>query len=255
MRKRPSPRYPIESVDNALTLLRMLAGRESIGVTEASEHLGVARSTAHRLLAMLQHHGFVRQDPVQKRYAAGPALVELGLAALRDVDIRAQARPVLERLVAETGETAHLVVLSEANILFLDCVEGQMALRAGSRTGQTLPAHCTAAGKALLAELPEERLRELYPRERLAAVTSRSIRSRAALLHELEEVRGRGYATNDGESEENLYAVAAAIRDASGRARAAITVAAPDYRMDAERVEAIAAAIQRAAAEIGAGLV
>ncbi len=254
VKRRPSPKYPIESVDNALTLLLMLRDRDSIGVTEVSERLGVARSTAHRLLAMLQHHGFVQQDPVRKKYVAGPALLEVGLAALRDLDIRAHARPSLERLVAEIGETAHLVVLQETSVLFLDCVEGQMALRAGSRTGKTLPAHCTAAGKALLAELSEERVRELYPKERLSTLTPRSIATRTALVKELEAVRKRGYATNDSESEENLQAVAVAIRDAGGRARAAITVAAPDYRMSSEQVRTVADAIVRAAARIGEGL-
>ncbi len=90
-RERPGagPRYPIESVDNALKLLAVLGRRPSIGVSEASGYLGVARSTAHRLLAMLHHHRLVLQDPIRRTYSIGPALIELAMSALRDTDIRA----------------------------------------------------------------------------------------------------------------------------------------------------------------------
>ncbi len=141
-------------------------------------------------------------------------------------------------------------MLQGRNVLFLDCVEARLALRAGSRTGQLLLAHCTAAGKAMLAELPAERLHELYERERLPTLTPRSIAARARLLKELSEVRQRGYATNDGESEANLRAVAAVVRDRTGQGRAAITVAAPDHRMSLKQMRTIAAAIERTAARI-----
>ncbi len=247
----PLPKYPIESVDNALRLLLVLGDRGEIGVSEAGEFLGVAPSTAHRLLAMLGHHGFVQQDPAHKTYKAGPALVQIGLAAMREIDIRAQAHPSLERLVAEVGETAHLGVLQGTDVLFIDCVEGSRALRAGARVGQTLPAHCTAAGKAMLAGLGDERVDELYPGEELPRVTGATITKRSGLHDELLRVRSDGYATNQGESEADLSAVAAAIVDRAGRVRGAITVAAPDQRMHAEDLPATARLVKDAAAEVG----
>ncbi len=114
-----APSYPIESVDNALKLLHMLRKRSHIRVSEASSSIGVARSTAHRLLAMLQHHGFVRQDPFSRAYVAGPALLDFGRAILRDRDIRTHARPFLERLSRETGETVHLIALQGREVLGL----------------------------------------------------------------------------------------------------------------------------------------
>ncbi len=102
------PAYPIASVDNALRLLMLLRKQTRVRLSEASEHLGVAHSTAHRLLAMLAYHGFVRQERDSRAYVAGPALVEIGLAAIRQMDIRLHARPVLEDLAARFAETAHL---------------------------------------------------------------------------------------------------------------------------------------------------
>jgi len=251
----PRPRYPIESVDNALRLIVLLGEHPFIGVSEASELLGVVPSTAHRLLAMLQHHRFAQQDTRQKTYVAGPALVEAGLGALRNLDIRAQARPAIERLVATLGETAHLCVLQGANVLFLDCVEGNKALRAASRTGQSLPAHCTAAGRILLAAMPDERLLELYAKEKLEGLTPKSTTSRTKLIAGLASLRKQGYAVNLGESEAGLRAVAASIIDRAGRIRGAITVAAPESRMSTKDIPAVARAIRAAARSIGNELI
>src|SRR4051812_15158707 len=102
-----APSYPIASVGNALTLVRMVGERGRIRVSEASTELGVVRSTAHRLLAMLQYHGFVEQDPETKEYVPGPVLMEVGLAAFREIDIRGAMRPLLESLASEFQETVH----------------------------------------------------------------------------------------------------------------------------------------------------
>jgi IclR family transcriptional regulator, acetate operon repressor len=246
-----SPRYPIESVDNALKLLLMLRDRPTISLSEASDDLSVARSTAHRLLAMLAYHGFVRQDPVTKAYEAGPVLTEISFAALRDSDIRPKARPFIEELVREIGETVHLVVLNGTQVLFTDCVEGDRALRAGSRVGIRLPAHCTAGGKVLLAAIPDDQIRELYRAEELEQLTPRSVSTVTGLLTRIDETRRHGYALNDGESEEELRAVAVAIRDPVGRVRAAITLSAPGYRLPPEQVPGVVAAMRRTADSIG----
>src|SRR5262249_8034788 len=152
--EREAPRYPIESVDNAIQLLLALHERGSITVLDGSRLLGVARSTAHRLLAMLQYRGLVQQDPVLKTYLPGPVLIEIGLSAVRNIDIRGQVRPHLEHLVQDVGETAHLVVRRGASVMFVDCVESDRALRAGSRPGTPLPAPRTASGKVLPAAPP-----------------------------------------------------------------------------------------------------
>lgn len=245
------PRYPIKSVDNALKLLLMFRETQLIRVFEASARLGVGRSTAHRLLAMLEFHGFIQQDAASKAYRSGPALTEIGLGIVRSMDIREQLRPHLEQLRDDLGETVHLMALQGTESIFLDSVESSKALRTSSRIGRSYPAHATSGGKALLAELPPERLGELYPAGKL---TPGSKKTRAELDRELQLVRKRGYGSNRGETEPDVAAVAMAIKSSFGRPSVAIAVSAPLSRLS-ERQEAGVAKSIAAVREKLAGLV
>ena len=234
------PAYPIASVNNALLLLLLFREQPRVRLTDACKYLGVAHSTAHRLLAMLAHHGFVQQEPVTRAYIAGPALVEVGLAVVGSLNVREQARPVMEELAAELGETVHLGVLEGNQVRYVDAVESERALRVVARTGTLVPAHCTSLGKALLAQMTDDQVAELYPTsaEPFAARTERSITTQAKLLKEVSRARARGYAVNSGETEEDVGSVAVAFRDFAGRP-AAIAVAAPTSRLSAQRISRI----------------
>jgi DNA-binding IclR family transcriptional regulator len=245
------PNYPIGSVDNALRLLRIIADRDSIRIADASREIGVARSTAHRLMQMLQHHGFIQQDPESKAYVAGPELVRIGLAVVRNVDVRSVARPWMEKLVEQLQETVHLSELQGTNVVFLDSVESPRALRVGARTGMTLPAYCTASGKVMLADLSKEELHRRIPDTRFDAVTAHTVTTRRKLEKDLEDVRTVGYAPNFGESEPDVHAIAAPIRDSRGRVRASLSVSVPPSRLKPEDVPRFAAAVVEASARIG----
>ncbi len=238
-------------MDNALRLLMLFRDQPRVRLSEASEYLGVAHSTAHRLMAMLAYHGFVRQEPESRAYTAGPALVEIGLAAVRELDIRLHARPVLEQLAAALGETVHLAVLEGGNVRYLDAVESPRALRVASRTGTALAANCTASGKALLAQLPaDEAAALLGGGGPLPALTGRSITDRARLRAELSRVRARGCAVNVEESEEGVASVAVAVR--GPRQPAALVVSAPVSRMTDQAVATIEAELREQAARLEA---
>lgn len=223
--------YPIESVENAARVLLMLRTQRHLRVAEVATELGIARSSAHRMLTTLQGQGLLRQDPSTRTYAAGPQLVQIGVAVIGATDLRADARPTIERLCQSTGETVHLVVLDGSSILFLDGVEGRYAIRAAERTGDRAPAHASAAGKVLLAALTKDELHERYPAGRIRGGTDAARSSRRALEQELEAVREQGYATNLGESEPGLHALAVPVRDTSGAVRAAISVSGPSVRL------------------------
>jgi len=248
------PSYPIDSVDNALRLLLLVAERKRLRLPEASREIDAARSTAHRMLQMLRYHGFVDQDPESKAYTPGPVLINLGLQVVRELDIRAVARPHLQTLVDELGETVQLFALQGTDVLGIESIESPRMLRIGSRTGMVLPAHATASGRALLAELPTERIRELYPEPRLPALTPGTITSRSRLEEELAITHERGYAVNLGELEPEVGAVSAAIRERRGQAPFAVTVAAPASRLPEARIAEIGEAAKRCAAEIAAAL-
>lgn len=247
------PRYPINSVDNALEVLPMLRTQRLIRVSEVSDRLGVSRSTAHRLLAMLEYRGFIRQDADTKAYRSGPALVDIGLSIVRSMDVRANLRPYLERIRDELGETVQLMVLDGPDALFIDCVESSQALRTGSRIGRSYPAYATSGGKALLAELSPERLEELYPSEALPAVTPGSLSSRAELRRELELTRRQGYGVNWGESEPDVAAVAVAVPGVFDAPPTAIAVSAPISRLGVEQAPLVAKAIAAVAGPASAG--
>lgn len=239
-----TPLYPIASVDNALRLLALLRDRSSIRLSDAARELAVANSTAHRLLAMLAHHDFVRQGP-GRAYRAGPALLDIGLAAVRHLDARAVCHPLLAELSTATDETVHCGVLEGATIRYVDAVESSRVLRVAGRTGMALPAHCSAAGKVLLARLEPAELRRRYPLDRLETVTPRSIDTYTALVRALHRVRRTGYAANRSESEDGVAAVAVAVDDELGRPLAAVSCAAPIARMDGTRISEIGALMTR----------
>jgi IclR family acetate operon transcriptional repressor len=209
----------LDSVDNALRLLLRLRQDGVLRVTQVADELGVAPSTAHRLLASLRHRGFVVQD-AGRAYRPGPACAELGSAAYV-LGLAPLVRDQLERLNAEVGETVHLMVRTGRQVRFIDGVEGTQVLRVGARTGMVLPAHRTSGGKALLAELPGEAVAALYHDGEPSV---------DALRRELATTRRRGYGLNVEESERGVVALGVAVHDAAGRAVAAVTVAAPTAR-------------------------
>jgi IclR family acetate operon transcriptional repressor len=229
--------------------LLSLAENQRVRVSDVAASLGVARSTAHRLLAMLEYRGFVARDPGGPGYVPGPALLQSGLAALHRRESWWAARPVIERLSSELQESVHFGILEGAEVLFVDGVESPRPLRAGSRVGVRLPAHCTAAGKAMLSTMSVEEVRRRLP-ARLVARTTRSITRREDLERELEQVRRVNFATNFGESEEDLVAVAAPVQPMG-----CIVVTAPASRAKRRTwVGLVAAPTVSAAQEITARL-
>lgn len=248
------PAYPIESVDNVLRLIILLAQRKHVRVSDAASQLGTAVSTAHRLLAMLVHHGFAVQDPESKVYRVGPVLLRTGLLATQHMDIRTLVQPYLEQLRDEVGETAHAALLQGDQVLFIACAESSNAFRVASRVGTLMWAHCTSIGKAWLASESDDFLRGLYPSPTLPALTDRSITSRNALMAEITAVRRKGYAQNEGESEPGVGSVSAAVRQYGGPPLVSISVSVPLVRMPVQRWDELVKSLLKIKDAIEAGL-
>ncbi|MGH3170135.1 MAG: IclR family transcriptional regulator [Trebonia sp.] len=246
------PEYTIESADKVLRLLLLLSERRQVRVADAADYLGVARSTAHRLLGVLSYREFAVQD-AHKAYRPGPAFNRMVLSGPPARDLKALLHPHLEWLHKELSETCHLMVLEGNGARFIDCVEAAYVLRIGSRVGMLLPAHCTSGGKALLAELSRDQLAALYPRDLTDSPAGPALR-RVTLQRQLATVRRRGYATNFEESERGIVAVGTCIRDSAGRAVAAIAVAMPSVRCPRSEVPRLAKVVTTAAAAAGADL-
>ncbi len=217
------------------TFLKGLAALEALalseeprGVTELARELGVTKSNAHRLLQALVHRGFAR-NVEHGRYALTLKIWELGANVLARVDVKKAAAPFLQHLVDETGESVHLSVLVEGDVVYLDKIDSPHPVRAYSQIGKRAPAYAVATGKALLAFQPDDDLPRLIgAMERFTAHTAADMDE---LRKELARVRHLGYAVNRGEWREGVCGLAAPIRDASGAVAASVGISGPASRL------------------------
>lgn len=238
-------------MDNALALLQLIGERQALRVAEAADLLGVARSTAHRLLTALRRRGFVTQDRPNGAYRPGPTLYDIGIRAASRIDIRRVARPVLEQLREDTRETASLAVLEGTTVRFVECAESPRSVRVGNRTGVVRPAHASALGKAILAALPETEVARRYPDGGLPPVgTAAAITDVDVLRADLAGIRTRGYAVNWEESIDGVCAVAVALQSTVGQPPAALALAAPRSRVADEQAIRAFAPVVRSAVEL-----
>ncbi|MEF2976035.1 IclR family transcriptional regulator [Subtercola sp. YIM 133946] len=242
------PKDLIESIDNAMRVLLMLAVNPEVRVSAVAEALGVSASSAHRILATLTFRGFVAQDRITKAYRAGSALIELGVRSTSGLDLRGAAEPHLAGLAAEFGETVNLMVLEGAMCRFIAGVESTQRLRTQVLTGTLLPAYATSGGKVLLAELSQSELHDIYPHG-LRKLTPHT-KTFTQLVDELTLISHRGYATNIEESVPGLRAVAVPVRDRAGVTIGALAMSAPSVRLKGPRVRDMVVALRECAGRI-----
>src|SRR6266516_3133101 len=217
------------SLDRALRILFAIADSASadVGVSELSRSLSMPKAVVHRILKTFTAHGFLSFDERTRRYQFGPGALAVGLAALRNLDVPAIARPYLERLAASSGETATLSVLQGSQRLYVDQVLSPQEVRLSAVLGRPYPLYAGASSKVLLAALPEA---------------------------ELVEIRRSGYAATHGERQAGAASVAAAVLDASGRPFGSISISGPADRFPPERVRRWGELVTRTAAELSAAI-
>lgn len=249
--KTPPP-YAITSVDHALRVASMLQLEGGLTVSQVAQRLGVARSTAHRLLAMLVYRDFAVQDE-NRVYWAGPVLEVATHSQSRVASLRAAALPHLRRLTELLGETTNLAIRTRDTARFVASVECDQALRVGSREGMVFPAHRTTAGLLLLAELAPATLDEVYAEERYRDRPEERP-DLAALRTELARIRRNGFAVNRERSERGLVAVGVAVRDLDGVAQAGLSVSLPSVRYEPRRLAGLVAQLNASARAISADL-
>jgi DNA-binding IclR family transcriptional regulator len=247
--------YKVQVLDRALAALAILANSSSdCSLAELCPALKLHKSTVHRLMMVLEQHRLVVKNPETGRYRLGLRLYELGSRAIDGLDLRGRARPYLDRLQRQFGETVFFCILDEGQVFYVEKVESQQSVRTACTVGSRAPAYCTAIGKAMLSELSEPEVNEVIRRWGLKAITPNTITTAAALKAELRAVRSRGYAIDNEEKEEGLRCVSAAVRGHSGKLFAAMSVSGPAFRMTKERIPDVGQAVMRAADELSAEL-
>ncbi len=238
VKKREKVNYTIQSVSHALDILESFTKTEDeLGVTELSKRLGLHKNNVFRLLATLEHRGYIEQNKATENYRLGPKTLQIGSIFIEQRECRRQARPILEELMAASGETAVVAVLRANKVIYMDSVETGKTVRAVSRIGAMLPAHCTAVGKAQLAQLSTADVERLYPETSLPSLTDRSIKTRDQLIAELKRTVEKGYALESEECDAEVRSIAVPVRDFYQNVIAAIGIVAPAGRLTDERLE------------------
>lgn len=246
--------YHSQVLDRVLTILNCYSGeRPEATFTELLRETGLSKSTLYRLLQVLEQHRFLEHN-VSGTYTLGLKIFELGSIAGASLNLQRLAMPQLEKLVAATGETAHLGVLDGSEVVFIAKVESPHPVRIPSGIGTRMHAYCTGVGKALLCGLSESDLNSYLARTPLKRLSEHTITSHDRLKEELRVARDRGYSVNQGELTKDIRCVGSPIRDCFGRTVAALSVAAPAHRFKRQKILQVAALVREAAIEISRGL-
>ena len=237
----------LSSVTTAIRLMKQFtADRNEMGISELAARLGTAKSTTHRLATALLLEGLLEQNPDNDRYRLGVGLFSLGALARARINVAAEAKPFLSALRDSTGENARLAVLDRRQIVFMHDIASPKSLGLQSCTGQYRPAHCTAEGLCLLANLPQG-LQDDTLAAPLHPYTQKTVTDANEFRTRLERVRRAGYAIEDEEFEEGTRCIAAPVFQTDGVVAAAIGVAGPRMRIRKSEFASTASVVREAA--------
>ncbi|TFV63188.1 UNVERIFIED_ORG: IclR family transcriptional regulator [Bacillus sp. AZ43] len=240
----------MRSVSVALAVLEAVSERQPVGVSELSRAMDLPKSTTQRMLLTLGGLGWIRSsDDEPTRWSLTAKAMAIGSRHRADQEIRRVAEPAMHTLSAATGETVHLSVPEERQIVLLDKIEGRHPVRTHTTVGHGAPLHTTASGKAVLAAMPEPQAAALLRAAPLEALTAQTDTDVDDLLKELERVRRQGYAVTVGTRHPDVAAVGAAILDAQQRPVATLSLSLPVQRFPRRMWPVYGAQVARAAEE------
>ena len=236
----------IKSLDRAMEVFEFLSERQGMALSTISDEMGQSPSTVYRVLVTLEGRGLVEFDAEEQLWHIGARAFTIGARFLRRTSLVDRARPVMRRLMEATGETANLGVEKEGKVLFLSQVETHANIRAFFPPGTLSAMHASGIGKALLAQMDEDRLSRRLEGG-LQSFTPRTITDRIALQEDLARIRGRGYSVDDEERNLGMRCIAAPVFDASGEALAGISVSGPTSRVTADALDRLSRPVIEAA--------
>jgi IclR family transcriptional regulator, acetate operon repressor len=244
------PSSGVQSIARTFDLLELMADFGGIvGVSQLAARSGLPLPTIHRLIRTLVDLGYVRQQP-SREYALGPRLVRLGEGASRLLGD--WATPHLQALVDALGESANLAMLDDDQVVYTAQAQGSHSMRMFTEVGRRAWVHCTAVGKAMLADLPAERVRDMVRRSGMPAQTPRTITSMRALSHELARIREQGFAIDDEEQELGVRCIAVVLPGSPSRA--AVSISGPSPRMSDRVLQSAIPMLTKTAASLATEL-
>jgi len=247
----------VQSLSRALSILNTLADDEHTGLrlTEVAHRVGLATSTAHRLLTTLEENRYVRFDQSTGLWSVGVQAFVAGNSFVRTRDIVTVAKPFMRQLMEECGETVNLAVENRGEVVYLAQVECHKLMRTITRPGGHVLMHCSGVGKALLATFAEREVEKILKKFGLPRETEKTLDTMPRILTDLGDIRQRGYAIDDEENAVGLRCVAAVIFDEQSEALGGLSLSGPTARMTDDRLlklgEQVAAMAGRITAELG----
>ncbi|WP_176086462.1 IclR family transcriptional regulator [Martelella sp. HB161492] len=245
----------IQSVQRALMILNLFDEENpEMKITDIAARLDLHKSTLHSILKTLQMEGYIEQNHENGRYRLGMKLVERGTFVINSLDLRKRAGPALAALSQATGETVHLGILEGKNGVYIDKVDGSRALIGYSRIGRSLPIHCTAIGKVLLAFRPTEEVWSLLGGYDFTAFTERTITAAEPFVAALSTVRAEGLALDDEEHSRGVRCMAAPVFDHDKKVVAAVSISTLTSVTDSAAFARLIAPLKQASAAISLAL-
>lgn len=245
----------VQSIARAFAIVEEVArNREGIGLAELSKRVGLHNSTTFHLVKTMVQLGYVTQLADSRKYRIGRRMFTLAAGALDEIELVSVATPILEKLTAATGEYSHFAIRSGEQIVVVAKTAGTGIFQMVDRTGAVRPAHATALGKVLLAALSPSQLERYLASCELHKFTAKTISEKDALLREIEEVRRKGLAFDDGEFDPEARCVAVPVRDFTGRVAGAIGMSGPMWRLSLQALQEKSKYVREAAVELSAEL-
>lgn len=237
----------IQSLDRAMVVLKVVATSSGMSLTEIAAASEQPASTAYRILITLQKHGIVEFDETGQLWHVGLESFRIGSSFLGRSSVVEQSRPVMQNIMALTGETANLAIVDGAEVVFVSQVETQEPIRAFFRPGTRSPVHASGIGKALLAYFPKTQVDSILNVQNMTAFTDKTITDKEALVADLAQIRSRGWAIDDEERTTGMRCIAAPIFNPFGEAIAGLSISGPSVRVSPQQDTRFGALIREAA--------
>jgi len=232
------------STVRTIEILHLIASSpDALTITEVSQVLGIPKSTTHQIIQTL-HDLRMLENSRSKTFRLGIRFFEMALPAFANMDLRREAKSILEDLSLKTGESVFMATHDGNEIVYLDQVMGPSLMRLSVNPGTRGPIHCTALGKAILASFPDEKVSEIIGGKNLERFTDFTIQSYEQLLNDLRKTRARGFAIDDRELFPDISCIAAPVLGSAGGAEAAISIVSHSSRMNANRIEQLGVLLQ-----------
>lgn len=234
----------ISAVDKALSILDLLAEQHyGLRVSDIAHRMDIPYSTAHRLVSTLEANGYVVCSPETGKYALSLKILQLYRGLSHRMNLNQISFSHLSQLMEKYGETVHLAVDSDGEVVYLDTIVSSRSLAMYTETGKRVAIHATALGKVLAAYLPETEVRAILISKGMKQFTPNTIVTPTEFMEELERVRANGYALDNEEFQLGVRCVASSLIDHSGQVVGAVSVSAPASRLAPDRVNEIAQSV------------